>query len=47
MGCFYNCDDRQPVGVKGRESKNLGILSIVVRFQTQAGSKNWLQTHEI
>ncbi len=31
----------------GCESKNLGILSGVVRFQTQAGSKNRLQSHEI
>ena len=34
-------------GWNGCESKNLGILSVVVRFQTQAGSKNRLQTHEI
>ena len=34
-------------GWNGWESKNLGILSVVVRFQTQAGSKNRLQTHEI
>ena len=34
-------------GWNGWESKNLGILSVVVRFQTQAGFKNRLQTHEI
>ena len=47
MGCFCDCDDREPVWLEWLESKNLGILSDVVRFQTQAGSKNRLQTQEI